>query len=233
MRVFFFLLAFLLALPVRAQQPALGERLQREALAYAEAQAAGLPGAFSIRVLRPPSLPRLPAGQVRLEPTHASKQDFLGPFFVAFRIFVNEAPAGTARVDLEGRWVGTILRTRAALPRNAVPTEEQLEAVAFEGIPPPGAISEWPAGFELRAPVAAGRILSRADLRPIPVINIGDPVKLRLVCGSLVVAADTVARSAGVRGDRIRLELPNTRKCLQAEVTGPGEARILWAGPQG
>ena len=108
------LLSCLLALAGRAQDLGLAEKLQREALAYAETQAAGLPGSYSIRVLRPPALPRLPPGQVRLEPTHASKQDFLGPFFVAFRVFVNEAPAGSARVDLEGKWVGTLLRARTA-----------------------------------------------------------------------------------------------------------------------
>ena len=233
MKLLLALLSCLLAWSVQAQDLGLSERLQREALAYAETQAGGLPGSYAIRVLRPPALPRLPAGQVRLEPTHASKRDFLGAFFVAFRVFVNEAPAGSARVDLEGKWVGTLLRARTALARNAVPTDDQLETVPFEGVPPAGALTEWPSGFQLKAPVAAGRVLCHADLRPIPLINIGDPVKLRLICGSLEVSADTVARTAGCAGERIRLELPTTRRCIQAEIAGPGEARILWGGPQG
>jgi hypothetical protein len=215
-----------------SQEPALGERLQREALAYAEAQSAGLAGSLSIRVLRPPTLPRLPEGEVRFEPLHASKQNFTGPFFVAFRIFVDQRPAGSARVDLEGRWVGNLLRTRTTLARKAVPNEDQLETIPFEGIPPPGALSEFPEGFQLKVPAVAGKILCRSDLQPIPLINIGDPVKLQLVCGTLVVASETIARTSGALGDRIRLELPNSRKCLQGLVTGVGEARLLWAGPQ-
>lgn len=233
MRIPALLLSCILTLGAGAQVPALGERLQQAALAYAQAQAAGLAGSLAIRVLRPPTLPRLPAGEVRFEPTHSSKQDFTGPFFVAFRVFVDQRPAGSVRVDLEGRWVGTLLRTRAPLPRKAVPTEEQLEEILFEGVPPPGALTEFPAGFQLKVPVAAGRILCRADLQAIPVINIGDAVRLEMVCGPLVVASETVARTSGVLGDRIRLELPNSRRCLQARITGPGEARILWLPPQG
>lgn len=230
MRLLSLLLACALALG--AQAPDLAENLQRSAVAYAEAQAAGLAGSLSIRVLRPPTLPRLPAGAVRFEPTHVSKQDFIGPFFVAFRLFVDQRPAGSARVDLEGRWVGKLLRVRAPLARKAVPTEEQLEEVPFEGVPPPGALTEFPAGFQLKVPVGAGKLLCRADLQPIPLINVGDPVRLELVCGSLVVASDTVARTSGALGDKIRLELPNSRRCLQAQITGPGEARILWTLPQ-
>ena len=232
MRVPAFLLICVLGLGVQAQELALDERLKQEAVVYAEAQAAGLAGSLSIRVLRPPTLPRLPVGVVRFEPTHVSKQDFTGPFFVAFRIFVDQRPAGSVRVDLEGRWVGTLVRTRAPLTRKAVPTEEQLEAIPFEGVPPPGAITEFPAGFQLKNPVAAGKILCRSDLQIIPLINIGDPVRLALVCGSLMVASETVARTSGALGDSIRLELPNSRRCLQAQITGPGEARILWTHPQ-
>ncbi len=232
MRVPVYLQICVLALGVWAQQPVLGEKLQQEALAYAETQAAGLAGSLSIRVLRPPTLPRLPVGEVRFEPTHASKQDFTGPFFVVFRIFVDQRPAGSVRVDLEGRWVGKLLRTRAALARKAIPTEEQLEEVPFEGVPPPGAITEFPVGFQLKIALAAGRILCRSDLQPIPLINIGDSVRLELVCGSLIVASETVARTSGTLGDKIRLELPNSRRYLQAQITGPGEARILWTQPQ-
>ena len=214
------------------RRPDLPGQLQEAALAYAEAQAAGLAGTITSACCGRPACPSLPEGPLRFEPTHASKQDFTGPFFVAFRLFVDERPAGSARVDLEGRWVGKLLRTRAALPRKAVPTEEQLEEVPFEGTPPPGALTEFPAGFQLKIPVTAGRLLCRSDLQPIPVVNIGDPVRLELVCGPLVVASETVARTAGALGDKIRLELPNSRRCLQAEITGPGEARILWTGPR-
>jgi flagella basal body P-ring formation protein FlgA len=230
MRIRSILLLCALSFMVWAQEasPDLTAALQQQALVYAEAQAAGLSGSLLIRVLRPPTLPRLPAGTVRFEPSHVSKQDFAGPFFVTFRIFVNQRPAGTVRVDLEGRWTGSLLRTRTTLARKAVPSEDQLEVIPFEGIPPPGALTEFPTGYQLKIPLAAGHILCHSDIQAIPLINIGDPVRLEMVCGSLVVTSDTVARTAGGLGDKVRLELPNSRRCLQALVTGPGEARINW-----
>lgn len=227
----FLALLLLGALALGAQGTNLSERLLDQALLYAQAQAAGLSGSVVIRVLRPPNLPRLPEGLVRFEPTHVSKQDFAGPFFVAFRIFVDQRPVGITRVDLEGKWTGKLLRTRLALPRKAIPTEEQLEEVAFEGTPPPGALMEFPNGYQLKLPVAAGKVLCRADIQPIPLVNIGDTVRLRLVYGSASVSSETVARTAGGLGDRVRLELPNARRAVQAVVTGPGEARIEWVQP--
>lgn len=226
----FLILLLLGALALEAQAPGLPERLRDQALLYAQAQAAGLSGSVAIRVLRPPSLPRLPEGQVRFEPTHVSKQDFAGPFFVAFRIYVDQRPVGITRVDLEGRWTGKLLRTRAPLPRKAIPTEEQLEEVAFEGTPPAGALMEFPDGYQLKLPVAAGKVLCRSDIQPIPLINIGDTVRLQLVYGSAIVASETIARTAGGLGDKVRLELP-TRRAVQAVVTGPGAARIEWVQP--
>jgi flagella basal body P-ring formation protein FlgA len=227
MRAFWVLL--LCALALGAQPADLVEKLQQSALEYAEAQSAGLSGKLSLHVIRPPVLPRLPEGEVRFEPTHASKQDFTGPFFIVFRLLVNDRPAGSVRVDLEGRWVGTLLRLRTSLPRKSVPSEEQLEPFNFEGVLPPGAITEFPEGYQLKIPLAVGHILSQADIQPIPVISIGDPVRLQLVCGSLVVTSDTIARSAGGLGEKVRLELPNSKRCLQAFITGPGEARLEWA----
>jgi flagella basal body P-ring formation protein FlgA len=224
-------LALCLALRLAAQDAGLPELLQEQALAYAEAQAAGLPGTYEIRTLRPPVMPHLPPGKVSFEPAHASKQDFAGPFFVSFRVYVDQRPVNMVRVDLEGRWTGKLIRTRTSLPRQAVPTPDQVEEVPFEGIPPAGAITAYPSGFQLKVPVAPGRILTRADLQPIPVISAGDPVRVALVCGPLVVSSDSVARTSGALGDRIRLELPNSKRAIQAQVTGPGEARVDWAQP--
>jgi flagella basal body P-ring formation protein FlgA len=121
---------------------------------------------------------------------------------------------------------------RTALPRKAVPSEDQLEEVPFEGTPPPGALLEFPSGYRLRMPVPAGKILCRSDLQPIPLVNVGDMVRLELICGSAVVASETVARTAGSLGDKVRLELPNSRRAVQAVITAPGVARIEWAQPE-
>jgi flagella basal body P-ring formation protein FlgA len=77
--------------------------------------------------------------------------------------------------------------------------------------------------------VSPGRILLRTDLEAIPLVNPGDPVRLEVVDGDLAITLDAVARSGGAAGDKIRLEMPTSRKVIQGVVTGPGEARARWA----
>ena len=217
--------------PAMADEAALPavDRLQRDALAYVEAQAAGLPGAFVFRVVKPPILPRS-TGELRFEPDHLSKRDLSGRFFASFKVSLEGRALGMVRVDLDGHWRGKLLRTRVALLRKAVPERDQLEQMDFEGNPPVGALAELPEGFRLKMALAPGHILSHADLEAIPVILAGDRVRLEVVNGSLTIAVESLARSNGALGDKVRLELPNSRKIIQAVVTGPGEARAQWAG---
>ncbi|MGA2080536.1 MAG: flagellar basal body P-ring formation chaperone FlgA [Holophaga sp.] len=205
------------------------EQLQSDAVKYAEAQAAALKGTYTFRVVKPPVLPRVQGGRLSFEPSHLSRRELGGMFFVVFRMFVDGRPLGQVRVDLEGRWTGQLLRTQTALPRKAVPVAGQVETVAFEGTPPAGALSEFPGGYRLRAPVPPGHILVMQDLEAIPVVVAGEQVRLEVVSGPLVIAVEALARSNGAVGDKIRLEMPSSHKNLQAVVSGPGEARVQWA----
>jgi len=229
------LLALSLSAGAVAQEngrPALVERLQQEALAYVEANSAGLPGARTFRVLRAPLMPQLRPGEVRFEPSHLSKQDASGPFFVSFKILLDGRPAGTARVDLEGRWTGKVLKTRVALPRKGVPGPEDLEEVDFVGTLPAGAILSFPDGFRLKTPLPAGHLLTQLDLQAIPVVNAGESVRVELVCGALTVSSEGIARNSAAVGEKVRVELPS-RKPMQALVTGPGQARVAWVAEPG
>lgn len=205
------------------------ERLQRDALAYVESQAAGLPGAYVFKVVKPPVVPRS-TGELRFEPSHLSKRDLAGRFFASFKVSVDGRSLGMVRVDLDGQWRGQLLRTRVALARKAIPDANQVEVMAFEGTPPVGALDELPEGFRIRAAVPPGHILTHNDLERIPVILAGDRVRLEVVNGSLTIAVEAVARNNGAVGDKVRLELPSSRKVMQAVVTGPGEAVVQWAG---
>lgn len=233
MRFLWIILALTLASGAAAAVPesreALVERLQQEALASAEGAAAALPGTRVFRVVRPPVLPpQVRPGTLSFEFSHLSKQDATGFFFASFKVLVDGRPAGTARVDLEGRWTGVLLKARSALPRHAVPSTEDLEAIDFTGTPPPGALQSIPEGYHLRIPVIAGHVITRGDLQPIPVIKAGDSVRVRMVCGSLSVSLEATARSNAAEGEKVRLELPNGRKPMQALATGPGEALVEW-----
>lgn len=204
-------------------------RLAQAALAFAQAQADQGSGETVLRLVKVPELAHL-RGEVAFAPSHLSKPQPVGAFFVALKATVNGRPAGLVRVDLEGRWQGTLLRTRSALARKTVPGEDQLEAHPFEGTPPPGALTTFPEGFRLRIPVGAGKVLTRADLEPIPLVATGEPVRVTLAWEPLTITAEATARSQGCMGDTVRVELP-TRRTILAKVTGPGQARVDWARP--
>jgi len=207
------------------------EQLQTDALGYAQAQAAALSGSYTFRVVKPPVLPRIPAGgKLSFEPANVSRHELGGMFFVSFRMRLDGRPVGMIRVDLEGTWNGQLLRAQSALPRKTVLEEGAFELTAFHGSPPVGALGKLPAGYRLRTPISPGHILVMTDLETIPVVAAGEPVRLALVSGSLVIEVDALARSSGAVGEKVRLEMPTSHRNLQAVVTGPGEARVLWAG---
>jgi len=225
----FFLFGFL-TLRVGAEEPIPGlpERLQQEAIEYAQGQTQASAGHYAIRATKTPVLPRVKGTEVRFEPSHLSKREPAGAFFAVFRVMVDGRLAGNARVELEGRWTGKLLKTTESLGRKTVPSESQLEEVPFEGNPPPGALTAFPSGFRLRASVPSGHTLRLTDLEAIPLVNAGDRVRLTLRSGCLIISADATARGPGALGDKIRVELP-TRKWIQVVVTGPGEASAEWS----
>lgn len=225
------LLLFALGTLLAAEGPEadLRARLAQAALAYAQAQADQGTGETVLRLVKVPDLAHL-RGEVAFAPSHLSKPQPVGAFFVALKATVDGRPAGLVRVDLEGRWQGALLRTRKALARKAVPAEDQLEPFPFEGAPPSGALTVFPEGFRLRIPVGAGKVLTRADLEPIPLVATGEPVRVTLAWEALTLTAEATARSQGCLGDVIRVELP-TRRTILAKVTGPGQARVDWARP--
>jgi len=207
-----------------------GDRLQAQALAYVQEQVSGREGTYTFKVVHLPVLPRPAKGELAFEPAHLSRAELTGRFYVSFNAVAGGRNLGMVRVDMEGRWAGKLLRFRGAQPRKTPLEPGQLEAFDFEGSPPPGALRTPPPGHRLRGPVAEGHVLVRTDLEPIPLVNAGDPVRLELVDGDLTVAVDAVAKSAGALGDRVRLEMPTSRKLVQAVVTGPGSARVRLGG---
>jgi flagella basal body P-ring formation protein FlgA len=205
----------------------LPERLQREAVEYAQSQTKGSAGQYVVRATKPPVLPKLKGTDIQFEPSHLSKREPTGAFFAVFKVRADGRLVGSARVELEGRWTGRLLKTAEPLSRKTVPTDAQLEEFPFEGNPPPGALTHFPAGFRLRANLISGHTLTQADLEPIPLVNAGERVRLTVRSGCLIISADATARGPGALGDKVRVELP-TRKWVQAVVTGVCEASVDW-----
>jgi flagella basal body P-ring formation protein FlgA len=202
------------------------ERLADAAMAFAQAEAAKLGGEHRFKVAQPPRVPATRPGKLTFEPSHLSKREPLGRFFVVVALKVDGEKVGVVRVDLDGTWVGTVLRAKGDLPRKTQLTADQVEPSPFDGVPPEGALTGIPEGQRLMRSVASGRILTRADLETIPLVQSGDKVRLTATHETLTISLDTTARSRAGLGDRVRLEAPGARRAVTAIVTGPGEARL-------
>lgn len=217
----------LLAPALVAQAPVSpAERLADAAVAFAQAEAAKLGGAHTFKIAQPPRVPAVRAGALTFEPSHLSKREPLGRFFVVVALKVDGEKVGMARVDLDGSWVGTVLRAKGDLARKTELSADQVESSPFEGVPPEGALTAIPEGQRLMRSVISGKILTRADLEPVPLVQSGDKVRLTATHDSLSITLDTTARSRGGLGDRVRLEAPGARRQVTAVITGPGEAKL-------
>jgi len=216
---------FLLPLALAAQVP-LAERLADAALAFAKVEAAKLGGEHSFKVAQPPRVPATRPGNLSFEASHLSKREPVGHFFVVVAIKVDGDRVGMTRVDLDGSWVGSVLRAKGDLPRQTELTAERVEPSPFEGVPPEGALTEIPECQRLMRAVPSGKILTRGDLEAIPLVQSGDKVRLTASHETLTISLDTTARSRAGLGDRVRLEAPGARRQVTAVVTGPGEARL-------
>lgn len=226
MRALLFLL--LASLGLQAGEDPRTVQLAEAALARSEAVASHLPGEWKIKLVQAPVLsPMLGPGPITVLAAHLSKRDPVGRFFVVLDMQMDGRRAGQVRVDLEGRWVGTLWRSREAVARRTLLEEAMLEAVPFEGIPPDGALLELPKGMRTKGPLAAGHTLTQLDVEVIPLVQAGERVKLTAEVEGLTVTTEALARTSGALGDRIRLEAPGTRKPIKAMVTGPAEAKLL------
>ena len=86
-------------------------------------------------------------------------------------------------------------------------------------------------GQALRRSVQPGQPITLADLgRPVVVLK-GAPLALTLDSPGLALTAQGVATEPGGVGDRIHVSNPFSRAIVEAEITGPGRARVVPAEP--
>lgn len=70
--------------------------------------------------------------------------------------------------------------------------------------------------------LAAGDVLRTPDLKPTPVVRIGDPVELVIRRGPVAATVRAFARQAGCLGQTIPVRNELTGRLVNARVTGPG-----------
>ena len=82
-------------------------------------------------------------------------------------------------------------------------------------------------GQALRRSVQPGQPIALADLGHPLVVTKGTPLLLLLDSPGIQLTAQGVATEPGGLGDRIHVSNPYSRTVIEAEVTGPGRARVV------
>ncbi|QIG79677.1 flagellar basal body P-ring formation chaperone FlgA [Stakelama tenebrarum] len=82
------------------------------------------------------------------------------------------------------------------------------------------------AGMEARRNLREGSIVRRTDIQEPRLVRRGEPVTIRLVNGSLVIATSGRALGDAADGELVRVVTNTTSHTLDAVVDGPGSVRI-------
>jgi len=81
-------------------------------------------------------------------------------------------------------------------------------------------------GMELRRAVRAGSILSRQDLKEPTMVKRGETVVIVARTGGLEVRSEGKALSNGRAGEQIRVQNPQSKRVVDARITGRGITEI-------
>lgn len=157
-----------------------------------------------------------------------------GRFSTMLTAMVEGAPPAQARLSGRVQEMTVLPVTRRAMVPGEVVTPADLQWTRLRVGLARGDVVRLPAqaeGQALRRPVPSGQPLQLADLgRPVIVAK-GAPLLLHLDGPGLQLTAQGVAAEAGGLGERIHVTNPYSRAVVEAEVTGPGRARVIPAGP--
>ena len=76
--------------------------------------------------------------------------------------------------------------------------------------------------MEIKRQLKPGAAITRSNLRPPMLIEKGDSVVLSAKIGSLKVRTTAIAMSNGRKGQQIRVKNKQSKRIVDARVTGPG-----------
>lgn len=156
-----------------------------------------------------------------------------GRFTTTLTATAEGAPPAQARVSGRVQEMTVLPVTRRAMLPGEVVGAEDLQWTRLRVGLARGQLVRLPAqaeGQALRRPVPSGQPLQLADLgRPVIVAK-GQPLSLSLEGPGLQVSAQGVAAEAGGLGDRIHVTNTYSRATIEAEITGPGRARVVPSG---
>ena len=120
---------------------------------------------------------------------------------------------------------GEVATARKAINRDVSLTEElfnwEWRDLAVEG-GDPALNREAVLDFSSTRSLSAGDRLRSDDMKPTPVVRVGDAVDLMIIRGPVTAAVRAIARQAGSLGQTIPVRSELTGRLVNARVTGPG-----------
>ena len=78
-------------------------------------------------------------------------------------------------------------------------------------------------GFNSARSLAPGEFLRSSDMKPTPLVRVGDPVELIIVRGPVSATVRAYARQSGSMGETIPVRNELTGRLVNARVAGPGQ----------
>jgi len=82
-------------------------------------------------------------------------------------------------------------------------------------------------GLAPRRPLAKGQPILAADLERPVLVRKGAGVRMILAAPGIALTAEGIATAPAGMGERVRVLNPGSRMLVEAEVTGPGQVRVL------
>lgn len=172
-------------------------------------------------------VPTLPDGRVSLQMAQTARLGGRGS--VPVLILVNGQKYRTIFPRLEVRIYQTVLVSKAAIGRGSYPSEREV-GLARQPIGPmtqsPLTGIDQVIGSEATRDIPPGTVLTAMMFRLPPLVKAGDEVSVVLVSGGLTIITKGQARSAGAKGQLVKIVNLESKQEYVARVVGPNRVEI-------
>ncbi len=186
-------------------------------------------------VIEPSRVPAdkvVPIGELELRPRAPGGRVRAGANTIPVDILVDGVLHSTCYLSINVRTFGSVLVAKRAIARGERIGADNLELRACETtriaedvcrcMPQDAVVA--------RLPIAAGEMIRKSCVSPLPVIRSGDTVTVTAGSSLVCVSDKGLAASDGCVGETISIRMSSDNRTVRATVTGPGQAKITFIG---
>lgn len=174
---------------------------------------------------------QVPAGRIDVRVNGETVRNIFAPFSVPVEIRIDRRLVRTLSVSAEVEAAAEVLVAARDLPAGTALAPPDLRSEKVRIDKPVGQYvrdSRIVHGFGLVREMRAGSPLTRDSLAGIPVVKLGDTVRVEAVSGKMKIVVDGEARAAGRIGDQITVKNLQTGALLQAVVVDRAIVRVAF-----